>query len=148
MEVPMEAAMPCKKRNNGALLGFRKLNRRVVNPTIFQRQKHVCFMEAHEFTRKRSESCLPKGHEDHVAGKGYNSMTRLQPCAQVCSDASSDENSGCESSSGQGMEETRNDASLAVGRGIEQQKVILEAQREKKKVHFASLMDSHFKNAE
>ena len=33
-------------------------------------------MEARESTRKRLESCLPKGHEDHVAGKGYNSMTR------------------------------------------------------------------------
>ena len=31
-------------------------------------------MEAHESTRQRVESSLPKDHEDHIAGKGYNSM--------------------------------------------------------------------------
>ena len=51
-------------------------------------------------TRQRLQSSLPKDHEDHIAGKGKN-----------C---------GCESSSRQGMEETQNDSSLAVGQGKEQ----------------------------
>ena len=53
-----------------------------------------------------------KNHEDHIAGKGFYFDDTLQLGAQVYSDASSDENSGCESSSGQ---------------------VILEAQRETKR---------------
>ena len=36
--------------------------------------KHVCLVEAHESTRQRLDSSLPKDHEDHIAGKGYNSM--------------------------------------------------------------------------
>ena len=31
--------------------------------------------KAHESTRQRLESSPPKDHEDHIAGKGYNSMT-------------------------------------------------------------------------
>ena len=38
---------------------------------------------------------------------------------QISSDASSDENSGCEGSSAQGMEEARNDTSLASGQDEE-----------------------------
>ena len=60
------------QRNSPA---FRKLKRRVVNPTRFQRTKHACIVEAHESTRQRLESSLPKDHEDHIAGKRYNSMT-------------------------------------------------------------------------
>ena len=37
--------------------------------------KHACIVESHESTRQRLESALPKDHEDHIAGKGYNSMT-------------------------------------------------------------------------
>ena len=69
--------------------------------------------------RKRLEPTLQKDNEDHIAGKGY----RRQQWTQ-------------------GMEEARNDTSLAVGQDEEQKKeVILEAERDNKKVHFASLMD-------
>ena len=37
--------------------------------------KHACIAEELESTRQRLESSLPKEHEDHIAGKGYNSMT-------------------------------------------------------------------------
>ena len=66
---------------------------------------------------KRLESSLPKDLEDHIAGKGCNSIRvhKFVPMLQQC------ENSGCESRSGQGMGETRNIASLAI-RQDEQQK--------------------------
>ena len=60
----------------------------------------------------------------------------LQPGAQVCSYASSDENSGCESS-GQRMKV----ASVAGDQRKEQKGVILEAHKDKKKVHFGTRMD-------
>ena len=31
-------------------------------------------MEAHEPTRQRLESSLPKDHEDHIAEKGFNTL--------------------------------------------------------------------------
>ena len=34
-----------------------------------------CIVEAHESTRQRLESSLPKDHEDHIAGKGFTSMS-------------------------------------------------------------------------
>ena len=55
--------------------GFRKLKRRVVNSTRFQKTKHACIVEAHEATGKLLESSLPKIHEDHIAGKGHHSMS-------------------------------------------------------------------------
>ena len=45
------------------------------------------------------------------------------------------------------MEEARNDSSLALDKVKSKNEVILEAQRNKKKVHFATLMDiCHLKN--
>ena len=47
------------------------------------------------------------------------------------------------------MEEPRKIASVAIEQSKKQKKVILEAQREKRKVHFATLMDiCHPKNVE
>ena len=74
-------------------------------------------MEAHESTRKRLESSLPK---DHIAGKGYNSMSHCNwvhkfipmPQAMRIPDA--------KSSSGQGMEEARDDSSMEFGKRQEQ----------------------------
>ena len=31
--------------------------------------KQACIVEAHDSTRQRLESSLPKDHEDHIAGK-------------------------------------------------------------------------------
>ena len=36
--------------------------------------KIACIWEASEFTRMRMEETLPKYHEDHIAGKGDNSL--------------------------------------------------------------------------
>ena len=35
----------------------------------------VFFLESHESTRPRVELSLPKHHDDHIAGKGYTSVT-------------------------------------------------------------------------
>ena len=36
--------------------------------------KYACTVAAHESTRKRLESTLPRNHEDHVAEKGVQSI--------------------------------------------------------------------------
>ena len=36
--------------------------------------KYACIVGADESTRKRMEGTLHKGHEDHIAGRGINSV--------------------------------------------------------------------------
>ena len=38
------------------------------------RQKLACILEANESTRMRMGNSLPHHHEDHIAGKGENSL--------------------------------------------------------------------------
>ena len=38
------------------------------------KSKFACILEASESTRMRLEESLPNYHEDHIAGKGYNSL--------------------------------------------------------------------------
>ena len=74
----------------------------------------------------------------------------LQFVSQVYSDASSEENPGCESSSRQGMEEAADNSSIATGESQEQEgSYSRSTERHKKKIHFATLMDiCHLQNAE
>ena len=69
-------------------------------PVAFKRsarQDTLACSKADESTRKRMEGPLHEDHEDHVAGKGMNSSSRLQSCTQIYSHASSNENTRCES---------------------------------------------------
>ena len=62
----------------------------------------------------------------------------------------SDEKSGCKSSSGQGMEEARNNFSVAAEKKSKAERRLFWRHRERqRKVHFATLVDTcHLKNAE
>ena len=92
-------------------------------------------MEPRESTRQRLESSLPKEHEDHIAGKGYNSMTHYNFGAQIYSYASSDENYGCES-----RKKLDTIAAWQLDKVKSKKEVVLEAQRDKKNVQFATLI--------
>ena len=67
LETPMAPAMPCKtcKKNKHCV------TRSKTNDFI---SKFVCILEASESTRMRMEESPPKYHEDHIAGKGDNSL--------------------------------------------------------------------------
>ena len=107
-------------------------------------------VESHESTRQRTESLQPISNEDRTAGKGFTSLTHYNLVHQVFSDATKHEDSRCKSCRGQGMEEARNNPSMKIGKkSMAKRRVILEAQRVKKKVQFAAFMDiCHRKNAE
>ena len=108
-----------------------------------------CIVESNKSAWRRVESSLRSKHEDRIAGKGFASMTHCSLVHKFMAFASSDENSRCKSCRGQGMEEARDDHSMATEKVRSKKEVILEAQRDKKKVHFAALMDiCHLKNAE
>ena len=108
-----------------------------------------CIVESHESTRQRVESSLPTKHKDHIGGKRFTSMSHFNLVHKP-------------TPMPQGMKIP--DAKAAVdkewkkleiipawdSRKVKSKKeVILEAQRDKKKVHFATLMDiCHLKSVE
>ena len=104
--------MPCKKGTK-KLSSFQETEAKSDASNRFQRQKHACIVEAHESTRQRLESSprkimkITSQANDIIRWHISIWCTRLH--------AASDENSVRESCSGQGIEECRNDSSLAVG---------------------------------
>ena len=67
--------MPCKKEQRSTP-SLSKLKRRVVNSTGFQKQ---CMHASWRLTSPRENvwnHLYRKDHEDHIAGKGYSTMTR------------------------------------------------------------------------
>ena len=58
--------MPCKKRKNR--------HGETCDKKGFHKSKLACILEASESTRLRKERILPKNHEDHIAGRGTNSL--------------------------------------------------------------------------
>ena len=92
LETSVAPAMPCKimKKNCGS--GGSDKNK----------TKLACILEADESTRMRMGNSEPPNHEDHIAGKGENSL-RHYNLVHNFSYASRYENSCSKSSGGQGM---------------------------------------------
>ena len=66
LEVPLPAALPCKTQSDKY--------RETCSVERKCKTKYACIVEADESTRKRMEESLHKYHEDHIAGKGINSL--------------------------------------------------------------------------
>ena len=66
LEVPMPGAMPCRTR--------RKEYMETCSVLDNCDTKYACIVEAGESTRKRTEGTLDKGDENHIAGRGINSL--------------------------------------------------------------------------
>ena len=67
LETPMAPAMPCKINKNDQNLVTRGKPNEI-------KSRLACILEANEFTRLRMGESLPNHHEDHIAGKGDNSL--------------------------------------------------------------------------
>ena len=68
LEVTMPAVVPCKIR--------RSKHGETCSPSGTRKTKYACIVEADESARKRFEGTLHKDHEDHIAGKGINSLNQ------------------------------------------------------------------------
>ena len=138
MEVPTEAAMPCKK-------GIKKRS------SFQDTEAKSCESnkEAHESTRQRLESSPPKNHEYHIAGKGYNSMNHYNVVHQFLPMPQAMKILDAQAAVDREWKKLETIAAWQLDKVKSKQKVIQEAQRDKKEVHFATLMDiCHLKNAE
>ena len=67
LETSMAPAMLCKISKKKKNCGNGEKSNKV-------KSKLACILEASEFTRLRMGESLPTHHEDHVAGKGDNSL--------------------------------------------------------------------------
>ena len=65
LEIPLEGT---KKLSNR----LRETASETTESNKIQKRKHACIVEAHESTRKRLETTLPREHEDHIAEQGFN----------------------------------------------------------------------------
>ena len=74
LEVLMEAAVLCKMATRKRAWKLRETVASA-NSNLRKKTKYACIVEAHESTRKRLESTLPRNHDDHIAEKGFNSIT-------------------------------------------------------------------------
>ena len=137
----MAPAMPCKtskKSKHGETSG----------KTNDFKSKFACILEASESTRLRMEESLPNYHEDHIAGKGDNSLQHFTLVHQF-SYASSHEDSRSKSSSGKELEKLEKIPAWDLTKVRSKSEVSDEARTKGAKVHFASLTDiCHSKNAE
>ena len=66
LETPVALAMPCKNVKSNKNNGSGASNK--------IKTKLACFLKASESTRLRVGESLPTHHEDHIAGKGNNSL--------------------------------------------------------------------------
>ena len=83
--------------------GGRKYKETCPNPDA-PKTKYACIVEANESTRKRLEGTLQKDHEDHIAGKGINSLNHYNLVHN--------KKSRCVSSGGQRVGKTRENTSI------------------------------------
>ena len=92
LETSVAPAMPCKIMKNCGSGASNKI-----------KTNFACILEADESTRMRVGNSMPHHHEDHIAGKGENSLQHYNLVHKFISYASSNEISCSKSSGGQGM---------------------------------------------
>ena len=91
LKTPMVPAMPCKTSKNSQHGVTRGASNEI-------KSKLACILETSESTRLRMGESLPNHHEDHIAGRGNNSLQHYNLVHKFIFNASSHENSCSESS--------------------------------------------------
>ena len=77
LETPMAPAVPCKISKKNKNCGNGEKSNKV-------KLKLACILEASESTRLRMGESLPNHHEDHIAGKGDNSLQHYNLVQMHC----------------------------------------------------------------
>ena len=105
------------------------------------KNKSCMHLEASESTRLRMGESLPNHHEDHIAGKGKNSLQHYNLVHKFIPMRQSHKNSSSKGSSGQGMGKMEKISAWNLTKVRSKKQVIDEARTKGAKVHIASLMD-------
>ena len=142
LETPMAPDMlckTCKKSKHGE-------TRSKTNDFKF---KFACILEASESTRMRMEESLPNYHEDHIAGKGDNSLQHYYLVHKFIPMPQAMKIPAAKAAVDKEWEKLEKFSAWNLTKVRSEKEVIDEARTNGSKVHFASLTDiCHLKNAE
>ena len=111
--------------------------------------KLACILEADESTRMRMGNSVPNYHEDHIAGKGDNSLQHYNLVHEFIPMSQGMKISAAKAAVDKEWEKLEKILAWNLTKIISKKEVIDEARTSGATVHFASLMDiCHLKNAE
>ena len=109
----------------------------------------ACILEADESKRLRMEDSLPNHHEDHIAGKGDNSLQRYNLVHKFIPMPQAMKIPAAKAAVDKEWENLEKISAWNLTKVKSKKRVIDEARMSGAKVHFASLMDTyHLKNVE
>ena len=134
----MAPAMPCKIMKNCGSGASDKI-----------KTKLACVLEADECTRLRIGNSLPNHHEDHIAGKGDNSLQHYNLVHKFIPMPQAVKIPAAKAAVDKEWEKLEKFSAWNLTKVGNRNEVIEEARTSGARVHFASLMDiCHLKNAE
>ena len=113
------------------------------------KSKLACILEASESTRLRMEESSPNHHENHIAGKGNNSLQHYNLVHKFILRPQAMQIPAAKAAVDQEWDKLEKIPAWDLTKVRSKKEVIDEARTKGAKVHFASLMDiCHLKNAE
>ena len=139
LETSVAPAMPCKimEKNCGS------------GASNKIKTKLACILEADESTRMRMGNSIPHHHEDHIAGKGENSLQHNNLVHKFIPMPQAMKIPAAKAAVDKEWEKLEKISAWNRTKVRSKKEVIDEARTMSAKVHFASLMDiCHLKNAE
>ena len=138
LETSVAPAMHCKKMKNCGNGASNKV-----------KTKLACILEADESTRMRIKNSIPHYHEDHIAGKGENSLQHYNLVHKFLPMPQAMKIPAAKAAVDKEWEQLEKISAWNLTKVKSKKKVIDEARTSGATVHFASLMDiCHLKNAE
>ena len=138
LETSVAPAMPCRIMKNCGSGGSNKI-----------KTKLACILKADESTRLRMGESLPNHHEDHIAGKGDNSLQHYNLVHKFIPMPQAMRIPAAKAAVDKEWEKLEKFLARDLTKVRSKKEVIDEAKTTGAKVHFASLMDiCHLKNAE
>ena len=134
----MARAMPCKIMKNCGSGASNKVQ-----------TKLACILEAGESTRMRMGSSIPHHHEDHIAGKGENSLKHYNLVHKFIPIPQAMKIPAAKAAVDKEWEKLEKTSAWSLTKVRSKKEVIDEARTSGATVHFSSLMDiCQLKNAE
>ena len=142
LETSVAPALPCKISKNNQNCGNGDKSNKI-------KTKLACFLEASECARLRMGEALPTHHEDHIAGKGDNSLQHYNLVHKFIPMPQAMKIPTAKAAVDKEWEKLEKISAWNLTKVRSKKEVIDEARTTGAKVHFASLMDiCHLKNAE
>ena len=138
LETSVAPVMPCKIMKNCGSGASNKI-----------KTKLACILEADESTRMRLGNSIPHHHEDHIAGKGKNSLQHYNLVHKFIPMPQAMKIPAAKAAVDKDWEKLEKISAWNLTKVKSKKQVIEEARTAGATVHFASLMDiCHLKNAE